>query len=466
MRPGTASPARPRAGLSRWLAHGWPWAVLLLAMGVGAWHLVDFPNDVDQEFPEVVRPTFSAFPPATYRLAEPGDTLDRVAMYLASACVAVAGVGAIRRGPAGSLWISGLGLALAAFWFTANPWPTFDGWHGLGWRVIGDAEAPAALRAAVGLAAVIVGAMIAVPIATGRRALPLVIARVRRDGRGTLLGTAAVLIAVRLAGWPEVGPPGYGTRWALIGGLWLFLSAMLRALPPWPPRRLARLAIGAAAAGLLVGLVQVGLGVIWYHRPLERLREIEPGRIYISAMPHGRGLELAHRRHGFKTIINLFQEDLPGLRSPHLDAEIAFAKRHGIHYIRSPDSAEQADDFLDETLRLATDPDAWPVLVHCHGCMDRTPAWWGIYQFVVQGKPLAEAIRSIEQHRGSRPKGSVTLLYNRVLPELAPERYRDDPTAAALRANAQGTVDPFLIRLAEERRLARESSGTDDRNRE
>ena len=58
-------------------------------------------------------------------------------------------------------------------------------------------------------------------------------------------------------------------------------------------------------------LVVAGIAVTWYHRPLARLKVVEPGRIYISAMPTLRGLEVAHARHHFRTIINLFPEDTP-----------------------------------------------------------------------------------------------------------------------------------------------------------
>ena len=64
-------------------------------------------------------------------------------------------------------------------------------------------------------------------------------------------------------------------------------------------------------------------------------------------------------------------------------------------------------------------------------------------RFVCQGVPLADIMREIEQHRGYRPKASVTLLYNRVLSPRAPERYAADPTAALLRACAEGTRDPY-----------------------
>jgi len=86
--------------------------------------------------------------------------------------------------------------------------------------------------------------------------------------------------------------------------------------------------------------------------------------------------------------------------------------------------------------------------------MDRTPAWMGIYRFVVQGKPLDEILTEIEQHRGYRPKASVTLLYNRVLAPRAPERYATDPTAKRLRDDARGTLDPALHASGPRRRRA------------
>jgi hypothetical protein len=60
----------------------------------------------------------------------------------------------------------------------------------------------------------------------------------------------------------------------------------------------------------------------------------------------------------------------------------------------------------------------------------------GIYRFVVQGWALRDALKEIERHRGLRPKGSVTVLYNSILPWLAPERSAQDPTVALLRACA------------------------------
>ena len=49
---------------------------------------------------------------------------------------------------------------------------------------------------------------------------------------------------------------------------------------------------------------------------------------------------------------------------------------------------------------------------------------------------------------GLRPKASVTLLYNRVVPWLAPERAAVDPTVPLLRACAAGTADPLAGAVA------------------
>ncbi len=254
-----------------------------------------------------------------------------------------------------------------------------------------------------------------------------------------LLIAAAVLVLARQFEVPGVEPVGYWPRWAFAWGLLAFDLALIRTLigRGLPGRRAG---VGWASAGVAgwVGLTVAGVWLSWYHRPLDRLHAVEPGRIYISAMPTYRGLEVAQARHGFKTIINLFPEDIPGLRSPFLPDEERFVREHGLRYVRATAADNDSDEFLDRTLALARDPGAWPILVHCHGCMDRSPGWMGIYRFVVQGVPLDAILKEIEAHRGYRPKASITLLFNRVLEPRAPDRYRADPTARRLVECAHG----------------------------
>ncbi|MGO9600903.1 MAG: protein tyrosine phosphatase [Isosphaeraceae bacterium] len=418
----------------------WPWLVLALAMVPAIWYVLDYESDIDPEFPRVVRPTFNTYPPPAYRFAEPGDTIDHIAVYVASAGLVISAWG-LFRGIKKRLWMAALALSLAGFWHAATPGPLLDGWHGLGWRVILDTSAPWMLR--LGIATLAVG----LALLTFRGLAGCSIANCWRDARVTgiagLLATAALLVVLRQVGWVDREPLGFWPRWIFVWGLLAWALALLRVAPKGLPNwRRSAIIAGLFLAWLALDFT--GRGIFWYQRPLHRLRAVVPGRLYISAMPTYDGLALAQTRHHFRTVINLFPEYTPE-RSHLLPDELRFVRDHGLCYVGN----EQDDDpsggqFIARTLAVAQDPAAWPVLVHCHASMDRSPAWMGLYRYVVQGWPLVDALREIEHHRGLRPKASVTLLYNRVLPLLAPERAAQDPTLALLRRCAQGTDDPAL----------------------
>jgi len=423
----------------------WHWLVLLVAALPAVWHVVDFPDDTDPEFPMVVRPTMSRRPPPAYRLAEPGDTIDRVAIYFASGATMFALAGRLLERNRPRVWPAALALALAAYWHASTPGPTFDGWHGWGWRSIIDPTSPLSLKLGLVLTAAVLAAMMIGSLASYRGHWSLLRDQLQDRGALRLLVVALVLVTCRQFEIPGVEPVGYWPRWAYTLGLLAFDLALVRMLLGIPSLSISRRIVCVAVGGLgWFGLVVGGITMTWYHRPLSRLRTVEPGKIYISAMPTKPGLEVAQARRHFKTIINLFPENTR-LRSSRLPDELRFVKEHGIHYVGNPaleGEEDESNSFIESTLKLAQDPEAWPILVHCHGCMDRTPAWMGIYRFVVQKRPLEEILQEIEHHRGYRPKASVTLLYNRVLPFFAPERFAQDPTAAMLKRCAERVPKP------------------------
>lgn len=423
----------------------WPWLVVAGLATLAVFLLFsNIKEEVDTEFPHVDRFAFSAYSPAVYRLAEPGDTLDRVGLYLSALGIVVAGRGGwLTRSP---LWVAALGMLVGMAWIASTPWPTFDGWPGWNPREALNPQAPPVQRAAVALAAAALLAFLVRPLVTSPAALGACL------GRSPALATVvAACLLFRVLEWPAIEPVGYWPRWGWIAGLILLDVELVRRRPrpdrraSWPKRLLGvGLRLGAVAA-----LITLGLAAIQFHRPLNRLKVIEPGKLYISAMPTYEGLERAQRRHGFRTIINLFSETGPQ-RSPLIGEELRFIRERGLTYIERPAGLNMGAagdlEFLQATLDLARDPAAQPVLVHCHGCMDRTPAWTGLYRFVDQGWSLAEVMTEIERHRGMLPKGSVYHLYNWVLPRLAPERYAADPSAERLRAATARSADPYQPR--------------------
>jgi hypothetical protein len=213
----------------------WPWTVLALAIVPAIWHVLDFPSDIDPENPEVVRPTFSRQPPPAYRLAEPGETIDNIAVCLSAGAIPIAARGLLLCRGAGrgiGLWPAALGLALGVFWYASIPGLTLDGWHGLGWRAITDSRAPGALRltlvgTAVGLVVVIARSIL---VARGH----LVGFWHRGCDRGNLgpLAASLILVGLRQGEIPGIEPVGYWPRWAVDWGLLAFDLALIRAMAP------------------------------------------------------------------------------------------------------------------------------------------------------------------------------------------------------------------------------------------
>ncbi len=318
----------------------WPWLVLALTVVPAVWHVLDFDEDVDPEFPSVERLTFSRFPAAAYRLAEPGDTLDRIMIYVSALSVVSAAAGLIVSRPK-ALWPAALAIGIAALWYSATPGPTVDGWHGLGWRTILDKSAPIGVRLPLLIGALVLVSVVAVTIHGHRQQLGEYWDRTRVKKTRSIWVAALVLCLARQVEIPGIGPEGYWPRWAMIWGLIaLDLGIVVELAYALRSKRHLLRAIPLALA-TWVAIVFAAVWLSWLHRPLARLRVVAPGRIYISAMPTKRGLELSQRRHPFRTIINLFPEDT-AQRSPLLPDELRFAREHGIQYVGSPSDPSEA----------------------------------------------------------------------------------------------------------------------------
>ena len=435
----------PAAGNVRAFARRfWPWLVLGLTVIPAVWHVLDFDEDLDVEFPGVIRPVFSVVPPAAYRLAEPGDTLDRIMIYFSATALVISASGLVlARG--GGLWPAAVALSVGALWYSGTPGPAFDGWYGLGWRSIADPAAPWLERAGLLGAAIAICGLIGGTIFAQRHRLTQLIGAAWAKGTLGLWLAAAVLALLRQVEIPGVEPVGYWPRWAMIWGMLAMDLALLIEVSPLFKTRASKLVVLPAVPAAWILLVIAAINLTWYHRPLARLQGDRAGKDL-----HECDADLARSRGraGADSVPNDHQSvsGRDGAGQPAGAGGNEIWREHGIRYLGSPsDPSEEASSaFLDETLALAQDERAWPILVHCHGCMDRSPAWMGIYKFLVKGRPLVEVMQAIERHRGYRPKASVILLYNRVLALRGGERYKADPTAAMLRRCAEGTIDPVV----------------------
>jgi protein tyrosine phosphatase (PTP) superfamily phosphohydrolase (DUF442 family) len=177
--------------------------------------------------------------------------------------------------------------------------------------------------------------------------------------------------------------------------------------PPHPPRGTGRLALrgrlglkGAAvmvAAGVFLVALTAGAETLPASRPQTWAQPVPlagvpnlyriSDQLYRSDQPSALGMQNL-KKLGIKTIINL--------RSFHSDRdEIGEAGLAYEHIYMKPWHPEVED--LVRFLKIVTDPQRTPALVHCHYGADRTGTVVAVYRIAVQGWSKAEAIREMTQ---------------------------------------------------------------------
>lgn len=164
----------------------------------------------------------------------------------------------------------------------------------------------------------------------------------------------------------------------------------------------------AALAGLLAALDVKDRFIV------KRWGVVEPGRLYRSGQISRWLIEDQLRETGIETIV-----DLNGLdpNDPHQEEEIASAERLDIPIHRF----QLRGDGTGEVTRYANAlaqihqalSDERTVLVHCHAGTYRTGGTIFLYRVLVQGKPVAEAKRELQDYGWSLEDGRPLAEYLR-----------------------------------------------------
>ncbi len=109
--------------------------------------------------------------------------------------------------------------------------------------------------------------------------------------------------------------------------------------------------------------------------------------LYRSAQPTGAGMQRI-KEMGIKTIIDL--------RSFHSDRDKIGETNLGYERIYMKAWHPEREDAV-RFLRIVTDPERTPVLVHCQHGADRTGTMCAIYRIIVQGWSKDQAIREMRE---------------------------------------------------------------------
>ena len=238
------------------------------------WYVFDYENDIDPELPRVVRPTFSTYPPPAYRFAEACDTIDHVAVYVSSAALVLSVWGLLAL-PALTALACGRGSFGGRFLARGHARPA--GGRLVRPRLANHLRCPRSLEQSPH------------PGGPGhgrrgdRRASHRRTAAARRPGPGArehgilgLLIVAAILMIMRQIGRLDWEPFGFWPRWFYVWGLFAWAFAIVKVVPPAPPRW-SRAAIIGLMVVISLGLDFTGRGLFWYQRPIARLKEVVPG---------------------------------------------------------------------------------------------------------------------------------------------------------------------------------------------
>lgn len=124
-------------------------------------------------------------------------------------------------------------------------------------------------------------------------------------------------------------------------------------------------------------------GSIFWHKTMYHFKAVAPGKLYRSGTLSTVGLEIAHGLYGIRTIVNLRSEG--EMKDDWYKREKEFARANQVKIVDipmivdTPPSPAQIDKFL----RVATNSDMQPVLVHCEMGVIRTGMMVAVYEISV-----------------------------------------------------------------------------------
>jgi len=174
---------------------------------------------------------------------------------------------------------------------------------------------------------------------------------------------------------------------------------MIRAAAPW-------------LLGALVVAATLGLPGLYYRATYEhgrRLRVVADGVLYRCGQLPAAGFRDAHRKYGFRTVINLQEEARDPLLPPSVFRKPSIRETEvladlGVKYLcldggvlDHPDLAPGSRPaVIDEFLAVMDKKENHPVLIHCKAGLHRTGLMAAVYRMEYEGRTAGDAMEELK----------------------------------------------------------------------
>ena len=174
---------------------------------------------------------------------------------------------------------------------------------------------------------------------------------------------------------------------------------MIRAAVPW-------------LLGVFVVAATLGLPGLYYRATYEhgrRLRVVADGVLYRCGQLPAAGFRHAHRKYGFRTVVNLQEEARDPLLPPSVFQKPSIRETEvladlGVKYLcldggvlDHPDLAPGSRPaVIDEFLAVMDKPENHPVLIHCKAGLHRTGLMAAVYRMEYEGRTAGDAMEELK----------------------------------------------------------------------
>lgn len=132
---------------------------------------------------------------------------------------------------------------------------------------------------------------------------------------------------------------------------------------------------------LLTLSVAVAGGYVYQVHFNYRFAAITDGKVYKSGTIPPEKLNHYLNRYHLKTVVDLRDVD----EQADVDAERAALEPLGVEHVHLPTGQVPPQKTVDAFLELMTDPDVYPVLIHCHHGVSRSVLFSALYRIEFEG---------------------------------------------------------------------------------